>query len=142
MRGALLKLRVGREDMDLLFNTGSTSIFENHMTFAMNAMANAALEGSPQNLEAYKRWLYVRPANYYNLIDMMVKGPSSYTKLHYYTKFPVLLTSKNIYFGTSKNTPFWLFLAPPADSVEFLWFKMAGTGIPHIVLCFMLNSHL
>ena len=78
--------------MDLLFNTGSTSIFENHMTFAMNAMANAALEGSPQNLEAYKRWLYVRPANYYNLIDMMVKGPSSYTKLHYYTKFPVLLT--------------------------------------------------
>ena len=25
-------------------------------------------------------------------------------------------------------------LAPPADPVEFLWFKMAGTGVPHIVL--------
>ena len=45
-------------------------------------------------------------------------------------------------FGGTKIPPFWLFLAPPADPVEFLWFKMAGTGIPHIVLCFMLNSHL
>ena len=42
--------------------------------------------------------------------------------------------------GGTKIPPFWLFLAPPADPVEFLWFKMAGTGIPHIVLCFMLNS--
>ena len=41
---------------------------------------------------------------------------------------------KLAYICTSKNTPFWLFLAPPADPVEFLWFKMAGTGIPHIVL--------
>ena len=29
---------------------------------------------------------------------------------------------------------FWLFLAPPADLVEFLLFKMAGTGVLHIVL--------
>ena len=29
---------------------------------------------------------------------------------------------------------FWLFLAPPADPVEFLWFKREGTGVPHIVL--------
>ena len=95
MRGALLKLNIGREEMDLLFNTGSTSDFENHLTFAMNAMANQALESTPQNLEGYKRWLYVRPANYHNLIDMLVKGPSSYTKLHFYTKFPVLLTDDN-----------------------------------------------
>ena len=81
--------------MDLLFNTGSTSIFENHLTFAMNAQANQALESTPQNLAGYKRWLYARPANYYNLIDMMIKGPSSYTKLHYYTKFPILLTDSN-----------------------------------------------
>ena len=25
-------------------------------------------------------------------------------------------------------------VAPAAGSVEFLWFKMAGTGVPHIVL--------
>ena len=25
-------------------------------------------------------------------------------------------------------------LAPPVDPVDFLWFKMAGTGVPHIVL--------
>ena len=37
-------------------------------------------------------------------------------------------------FGGTKISPFWLFLAPPADLVEFLWFKMAGTGVPHIVL--------
>ena len=46
------------------------------------------------------------------------------------------------YFGTSKNTPFWLFLAPPADPVEFFWFKMAGKGVPHIDTCSMLDSHL
>ena len=31
---------------------------------------------------------------------------------------------------------FWLFLAPPADPVKFFWFKMAGKGVPHIVLMF------
>ena len=46
------------------------------------------------------------------------------------------------YFGTSKNTPFWLFLAPPADPVEFFWFKMPGKGVPHIDTCSMLDSHL
>ena len=46
------------------------------------------------------------------------------------------------YFGTSKNTPFWLFLAPPANPVEFFWFKMAGKGVPHIDTCSMLDSHL
>ena len=51
-------------------------------------------------------------------------------------------TAKIGYICTFKNTQFWLFLASPADPVEFLWFKMAGTGIPHIVLCFMLDSHL
>ena len=25
-------------------------------------------------------------------------------------------------------------MAPPADLIEFLWFKMAGTGFPNIVL--------
>ena len=29
---------------------------------------------------------------------------------------------------------FWLALAPPADPVNFLWFKMAGTGVLHIAL--------
>ena len=29
---------------------------------------------------------------------------------------------------------FWLFLAPPANPVDFLLFKMAGKGVPHIVL--------
>ena len=95
VRGVLLKMNDGHEEMDLLFNTGSTSVFENHLTFAMNAMANQALESTPQNLEGYKRWLYARPANYYNLIDMLIKGPSSYTKLHYYTKFPILLTNSD-----------------------------------------------
>ena len=85
----------GEEDMDLIFNTGATSVFENHLTFAMNAAASAALESTPPNLEGYKRWLYARPANYYNLIDMLVKGPSSYAKLHYYTKFPILLTDSD-----------------------------------------------
>ena len=33
-----------------------------------------------------------------------------------------------------KKADFWLFLAPPADPVEFLWFKMASTEVLHIVL--------
>ena len=33
-----------------------------------------------------------------------------------------------------QKQPLLLFLAPPAYPVEFLWFKMAGTGVPHIVL--------
>ena len=41
---------------------------------------------------------------------------------------------KLAYICTFKNTQFWLFLAPPANPVEFLGFKMAGTGVPHIVL--------
>ena len=32
--------------------------------------------------------------------------------------------------------PILAVLAPPADPVEILWFKMAGTGIPHIVLMY------
>ena len=49
--------------------------------------------------------------------------------------------------GGAKNSQNGVFLEvqkypPPANPVEFLWFKMAGTGIPHIVLCFMLDSHL
>ena len=31
---------------------------------------------------------------------------------------------------------------PPADPVEFFWFKMAGKGVPHIDTCSMLDSHL
>ena len=33
-----------------------------------------------------------------------------------------------------QKQPLLLFLAPPANPVEFLWFKMAGKGVPHIVL--------
>ena len=33
----------------------------------------------------------------------------------------------------TKCAIFWPFLAPPADQVRFLWFKLAGTGVPHIV---------
>ena len=33
-----------------------------------------------------------------------------------------------------QKQPLLLFLAPPANPVEFLWFKMAGTGVPHVVL--------
>ena len=52
--------------------------------------------------------------------------------MHYF-RFPLILLLQLIEtFGTSKNTPFWLFLAPPAHPVEFFWFKMAGKGIPHI----------
>ena len=43
---------------------------------------------------------------------------------------------KLAYICTFKNTQFWLFLAPPADPVEFFWFQMAGKGVPHIVLMF------
>ena len=46
------------------------------------------------------------------------------------------------YSGGTKIPPFWLFLAPPADPVEFFWFKMAGKGVPHIDTCSMLDSHL
>ena len=45
-------------------------------------------------------------------------------------------------FGGTKIPPIWLFLAPPADLVEFFWFKMAGKGVPHIDTCSMLDSHL
>ena len=45
-------------------------------------------------------------------------------------------------FGGTKIPPFWLFLAPPADPVEFFWFEMAGKGVPHIDTCSMLDSHL
>ena len=31
---------------------------------------------------------------------------------------------------------FWLFLAPPANPVDFFWFQMAGKGVLHIVLMF------
>ena len=41
---------------------------------------------------------------------------------------------KLAYICTFKNTQFWLFLAPPANPVEFLLFKMAGKGVPHIGL--------
>ena len=34
----------------------------------------------------------------------------------------------------TQNTQFWLFLAPPADPVKFIVFKIAGTRVPHIVL--------
>ena len=37
-------------------------------------------------------------------------------------------------FEGTKYSDFWLFLTSPADPVEFLGFKMAGTGVPHIVL--------
>ena len=37
---------------------------------------------------------------------------------------------------------FWLFLAPPANPVDFFGFKMAGKGVPHIDTCSMLDSHL
>ena len=41
---------------------------------------------------------------------------------------------KLAYICTFKNTQFWLFLAPPANPVKFLGFKMAGRGVLHIVL--------
>ena len=57
VRGCTMKIGRGNEaSWDLLFNTGSTSVFENHMTFAMNAMANKALENG--DIESYKKWLY------------------------------------------------------------------------------------
>ena len=34
--------------------------------------------------------------------------------------------SQNGFICTLKNTLFWLFLAPPADPVDFLWFKKTG----------------
>ena len=35
---------------------------------------------------------------------------------------------RDIKICTFKNSHFWLFLAPPADPVELLWFKMASRG--------------
>ena len=43
---------------------------------------------------------------------------------------------KLAYICTFKNTQFWLFLAPPANPVDFFWFQMAGKGVLHIVLMF------
>ena len=39
-----------------------------------------------------------------------------------------------------QKQPLLLFLAPPAYPVEFLWFKMAGTGVPHIVLLVLCST--
>ena len=43
-------------------------------------------------------------------------------------------TAKIGYFWRYKYSHFWLFLASPADPLKFLWFKMAGTGVPHVLL--------
>ena len=40
----------------------------------------------------YKKWLFTRASDCYNIIEMTVRGPSSYTRLHFYSKFPLLLT--------------------------------------------------
>ena len=56
--------------------------------------------------------------------------------------FPELLSLPKNQNGGTKIPPFWLFLAPPADPVEFFWFKMPGKGVPHIDTCSMLDSHL
>ena len=51
--------------------------------------AELALEQG--DVQQFIAWLLKRPFNYYNLVEMLVRGPSSYTALQYYTKFPLAL---------------------------------------------------
>ena len=74
--------------------------------------------------------LVIHLANSPKRWSSMVLGNSSRD----YWKTPPLKWSPSRYICTFKNNQFWLFLAPPADPVEFLWFKMAGTCVLHIVL--------
>ena len=111
IRGVMINLHSDTENLDLHMNTGSTGVFENLMTFVMSGKANRAIEEG--NLEAYKRWLYARPSNFYNLIEMTVRGPSSYTRLHFYSKFPMLLTD------TTGKEHFCKFRLVPAEDGPF-----------------------
>ena len=74
-------------------NTGTAGVFENFTTFGMAAMASKAIDNG--DIESYKKWLLARPANYYNLVESLVRGPTSYLDLHYYSQFPLLLTENS-----------------------------------------------
>eukprot|EP00092_Neocalanus_flemingeri_P065524 GFUD01079698.1.p1 GENE.GFUD01079698.1~~GFUD01079698.1.p1 ORF type:complete len:1168 (+),score=312.67 GFUD01079698.1:40-3543(+) len=87
-RGCSLKMRLGDQVLDLVFNTGSVCPFENYLTFVFVAEANK----QTGNDEAFKKFLLSRPANWYNVVETLVKAPSSYSRLQYYIKFPLLLT--------------------------------------------------
>jgi len=111
IRGVMINLHSDEEKLELHMNTGSTGVFENLPTFAMVAQANRAIEEG--NIEAYKKWLYARPSHFYNLIEMTVRGPSSYTRLHFYSKFPILLTD------TTGQEHFCKFRLVPAEDGPF-----------------------
>ena len=65
------------------------------------------------DIETYKKWLYARPSNFYNMAEMLVRGPSSYTRLHFYSKFPILLTD------TTGQEHFCKFRLVPAEDGPF-----------------------
>ena len=89
-------MRLGDQVLDLVCQTGSVSPWENYLTFAMLVGANSQLENHGTfDVETYKKWLLTRPASWYNLIETLVKAPSSYSRLQYYLKYPLLLTEKS-----------------------------------------------
>ena len=60
-----------------------------------------------------------------------------YTNEKKTTEFVIHLLNNSRWLGAliwPQCAIFWPSLAPPADLVEFWWFNMAGTGVPHIVL--------
>ena len=71
-------------------NTGTAGVFENFPTFCMAGQASKAIENG--DIESYQKWLLARPSNYYNLAESLVRAPTSYLDLHYYSQFPLLLT--------------------------------------------------
>ena len=53
-----------------------------------------------------------------------------YVEIHRKNLFDVRIQE----LGGISGSYFDLARPPPADLVEFLWFKMTGTGVPHVVL--------
>ena len=72
----MINLHSDDEKLDLHMNTGSTGVFENLPTFGMVGIANKSIEGG--DIETYKRWLYSRPANYYNLQSLSRPTTTTY----------------------------------------------------------------
>ena len=68
---------------------------------------------------------------------MIAIDDDSYTNEKKTTGFVIHLLNNSRWLGAliwPQCAIFWPSLAPPADLVEYLWFNMAGTGVPHIVL--------
>ena len=93
VRGSLITLASDEENFHLHMNTGTAGVFENFPTFGMAAMASKAIDKG--DVDSYQRWVLARPANYYNLVESLVRAPTSYLDLQYYSQFPLLLTDNS-----------------------------------------------